>query len=136
MRHADIVITATAAKKRQSLFEFEDISSGTHIHAMGGDCPGKTELSAEFLNQVKLVVEYKPQSLVEGEVQQCEADLIYAELWELVCKNKPGRQNNQEITLFDSVGFALEDYSILRVVYELGKRTSTGYRVRFNTRTQ
>lgn len=126
VRHADIVITATAAKKRQSLFEFEDISSGTHIHAMGGDCPGKTELSAEFLNHVKLVVEYKPQSLVEGEVQQCAASLIYAELWELVCKNKPGRQNNHEITLFDSVGFALEDYSILRVVYELAKEYQLG----------
>ncbi|MDO9049598.1 MAG: ornithine cyclodeaminase [Methylobacter sp.] len=126
VRYADIVITATAAKKRQSLFEFEDISPGTYIHAMGGDCPGKTELSAEFLKQVKLVVEYKPQSLVEGEVQQCAADLIYAELWELVCKNKPGRQNSQEITLFDSVGFALEDYSILRVVYELAKEYQLG----------
>jgi len=126
VRHADIVITATAAKKRQSLFEFEDISPGAYIHAMGGDCPGKTELSVEFLNQVKLVVEYKPQSLVEGEVQQCAADLIYAELWELVCKNKPGRQNNHEITLFDSVGFALEDYSILRVVYELAKEHQLG----------
>ena len=126
VRHADIVITATAAKRRQSLFEFEDISPGTYIHAMGGDCPGKTELSGEFLNQVKLVVEYKPQSLVEGEVQQCAADLIYAELWELVCKNKPGRQNNYEITLFDSVGFALEDYSILRVVYELAKEYQLG----------
>jgi len=126
VRHADIVITATAAKRRQSLFEFEDISSGTHIHAMGGDCPGKTELSAEFLNQVKLVVEYKSQSLVEGEVQQCEANLVYAELWELVSKNKPGRQNHQEITLFDAVGFALEDYSILRVVHELAKEYQLG----------
>lgn len=126
VRHADIVITATAAKRRQSLFEFEDISSGTHIHAMGGDCPGKTELSAEFLNQVKVVVEYKPQSLAEGEVQQCEADLVYAELWELVCKNKPGRQNHQEITLFDAVGFALEDYSILRVVHELANEYQLG----------
>ena len=126
VRHADIVITATAVKKRQSLFEFEDISPGTHIHAMGGDCLGKTELSAEFLNQVKLVVEYKPQSLIEGEVQQCESNLIYAELWELVCKNKPGRQNNHEITLFDSVGFALEDYSILRVVYELATEHQLG----------
>jgi len=126
VRDADIVITATAVKKRQSLFEFEDISPGTHIHAMGGDCLGKTELSAEFLNQVKLVVEYKPQSLIEGEVQQCESNLIYAELWELVCKNKPGRQNNHEITLFDSVGFALEDYSILRVVYELATEHQLG----------
>ncbi|PKM09862.1 MAG: ornithine cyclodeaminase [Gammaproteobacteria bacterium HGW-Gammaproteobacteria-3] len=124
--NADIVITATAAKKRQSLFEFEDISPGTHIHAMGGDCPGKTELSAQFLNHAKLVVEYKPQSLVEGEVQQCGADLIYAELWELASKTKPGRQNNDEITFFDSVGFALEDYSILRVVYELAKDYQLG----------
>ena len=65
------------------------------------------------------MVEYKPQSLLEGEVQQCASDLIHAELWELVCKKKPGRQTHDEITLFDSVGFALEDYSILRVVYEL-----------------
>ncbi len=72
------------------------------------------------------MVEYKPQSLIEGEVQQCKANLIYAELWELVCKNKPGRRNNREITLFDSVGFALEDYSILRVVYELAKEYQLG----------
>jgi len=126
VRDADIVITATAAKKRQSLFEIEDIAPGAYILAMGGDSPGKTELSAEFLKQVRLVVEYKPQSLVEGEVQQCSAGLIYAELWELVCKNKLGRRNNREITLFDSVGFALEDYSILRVVYELAKEYQLG----------
>lgn len=126
VRDADIVITATAAKKRQSLFEIEDIAPGAYILAMGGDSPGKTELSAEFLKQVRLVVEYKPQSLIEGEVQQCPAGLIYAELWELVCKNKPGRWNNREITLFDSVGFALEDYSILRVVYELAKEYQLG----------
>lgn len=126
VRDTDIVITATAAKRRQSLFEFEDISSGTHIHAMGGDSHGKTELSAEFLNQVKLVVEYEPQSLIEGEVQQCAANLIHAELWELVCKKKPGRQNNDEITLFDAVGFALEDYSILRVVHELANEYYLG----------
>ncbi|MGR9014182.1 MAG: ornithine cyclodeaminase [Gammaproteobacteria bacterium] len=126
VRHADIVITATAAKKWQSLFEFEDISPGAFIYAIGGDNPGKTELSAELLKRVKLVVEYKPQTLVEGEVQQCAADLIYAELWELVCKKKPGRQDNQEVTLFDSVGFALEDYAILRVVYELAKEHQLG----------
>jgi ornithine cyclodeaminase len=126
VRHADVVITATAAKKRQSLLNIDDIAPGTFIHAMGGDCPGKTELSEEFLNQVKLVVEYTPQTLVEGEVQQCPAVPIYAELWELVCKLKPGRQDNQEITLFDSVGFALEDFSILRVVHELAKEHHIG----------
>jgi len=126
VRGADIVITATAAKKRQSLFSFEDIAPGAYIYAMGGDSPGKTELPAELLEQTKLVVEYKLQSLLEGEVQQCKADIVYAELWQLVCKHLPGRQNDQEVTLFDSVGFALEDYSILRVVYDLAEKHQLG----------
>jgi ornithine cyclodeaminase len=119
------VITATAAKKRQSLLDIGDIAPGTFIVAMGGDCPGKTELSADFLEHVKIVVEYQPQTLLEGEVQQCEDNSIYAELWVLVCKHKLGRQD-QEIILFDSVGFALEDYSILRTVYELAKEFQLG----------
>ncbi|MGZ5029372.1 MAG: ornithine cyclodeaminase [Methylobacter sp.] len=126
VRGADIVITATAAQKRHSLFRFEDIVPGTYINAMGCDCPGKTELPAELLEQTKLVIEYKLQSLLEGEVQQCDADIVYAELWQLVCKHLPGRQNDQEVTLFDSVGFALEDYSILRVVYDLAKKHQLG----------
>ncbi|MGZ5014063.1 MAG: ornithine cyclodeaminase, partial [Methylobacter sp.] len=46
--------------------------------------------------------------------------------WQLICKHKPGRQNDQEVTLFDSVGFALEDYSILRVVYDLAEKHQLG----------
>lgn len=119
VRNADIIVTGTAAKKRQSLFALEDIAAGTHIQAMGGDCPGKTELSPALLSAAKLVVEYMPQALVEGEVQQSDASRVHAELWELVGGHKPGRENAHEITVFDSVGFALEDFSILRLVYEL-----------------
>lgn len=126
VQEAGIVITATAAKKRQSLFNPAYISPGTFINAMGGDCPGKTELSVEFLKHVKLVVEYIPQSLIEGEVQQIGRDFIHAELWQLVSGIKPGRENQHEITLFDSVGFALEDFSILRVVYELADHYQLG----------
>jgi ornithine cyclodeaminase len=126
VHHADIIITATAAKKRQSLLNIGDIAPGTFIHAMGGDCPGKTELSADFLNHVKVVVEYLPQTLVEGEVQQCPANRIYAELWKLVGKHKPGRQDDQEIIMFDSIGFALEDYSMLRAVHELATAYQLG----------
>ncbi len=93
---------------------------------MGGDCPGKTELDVSLLQQSKIVVEYVPQSLIEGESQQCPSDSVYAELWELVCEKKPGRLNAQEITLFDSVGFALEDFSILRVVYALAEDCQLG----------
>lgn len=123
---ADLVITATALKQRQCLFGPEQIAPGTHINAIGGDCPGKTELPVALLNQAKIVVEFSPQSHLEGEVQQCDIQLIYAELWELVAKHKPGRVNNHEITLFDSVGFALEDYSALRVVYQLAQEYQMG----------
>lgn len=123
---SDIVVTATAAKAHQSLFELKDIRPGTHIHAMGGDCPGKTEFSADLIRQCKVVVEYKPQSLQEGELQQCPDYPAHAELWELITGVMPGRVNNQEITLFDSVGFALEDYSILRVVYQLARQYQLG----------
>lgn len=123
---ADIVVTATAAKKQQNLFYLEDIAPGTHIHAMGGDCLGKTELDVNLLMQSKVVVEYLPQSLVEGEMQQCPTYGIYAELWELVSKKKPGRTNMQEITLFDSVGFALEDFTVLRIIYALSVENQLG----------
>lgn len=126
VKDVDIVITATAAKQRQSLFTLEDIAPGTHINAIGGDCPGKTELPAELLSRVKLVVEYTPQSVVEGEIQQGDAGLIHAELAELVRGLKPGRENVEEITLFDSVGFALEDFSILHLVYELATEFGLG----------
>lgn len=119
VRDSDIIVTATAAKKHQTLFELQDIAPGTHIHAMGGDCPGKTELSPALLHAAKIVVEFIPQALQEGEVQQCSASSIYAELWELAAKRKPGRENDAEITVFDSVGFALQDFSVLRLVYDL-----------------
>ena len=122
----DIIITATAKSARQVLFESQDISPGTHISAIGGDCPGKTEFSRALLEASKIVVEYTPQALKEGEVQQCGASNIYAELWELVTQRKPGRVNTAEITLFDSVGFALEDFTTLRLVYELALEHQLG----------
>ncbi len=126
VRHADIVITATAAYGRQRLFTLQDIAPGTHINAIGCDCPGKTELPSELLDVAKIVVEYLPQSLVEGEVQQCGAGRVHAELWELVTGSKPGRESDDEITLFDSVGFALEDYSALRLIFQLASEYALG----------
>lgn len=126
IRNADIVITAAAAKTQQVLFELQDIAPGTHIHAIGGDCPGKTELSRTLLEAAKVVVEFIPQALIEGEVQQCGANSIYAELWELVAKPKCGRENATEITVFDSVGFALEDFATLRLVHVLALEYQLG----------
>lgn len=123
---ADIIVTATAAKKQVELFSIGQIKPGAHIHAMGGDCPGKTEFSPTILKQCKVVVEYIPQSKDEGEIQQGDVSLIDAELWEVISGKKAARENDQEITFFDSVGFALEDFSILKLVYQLAQDMNLG----------
>jgi len=127
--NADIVVTATAAKKRSKLFTINDIKDGTHIHAMGGDCPGKTEFSTDILERSKVVVEFLEQSLHEGEIQQADKSIVYAELWEIIQAKKMTRETDSETTFFDSVGFALEDFSILRLVYQLAQDMNLGEEV-------
>ncbi len=119
---ADIIITATAARGRQNILELNWLMPGQHICAIGGDSPGKTELEPNILRNSKVVVEYFPQTHLEGEIQNLGAtasDYVYAELWEIISGRKPGRSNPDEITVFDSVGFALEDFSVLRLCYQL-----------------
>lgn len=119
IKNSDVIITATAAKKNVKIIEDEWVLPGMHINAIGGDCPGKTELDPKTLSRSKIVVEFLEQTRHEGEIQQVNPQSIYAELWELASRKKPGRTSPSEITVFDSVGFALEDYSILRYVYRL-----------------
>ena len=93
-----------------------------HINAVGGDCPGKTEFDAPALQRAQVFVEYEPQTRIEGELQQMPADFAVTELWRVLQRQAPGRTAPEQITLFDSVGFALEDYSALRTMYGLAKR--------------
>jgi len=123
---ADIIVTATAAKQQVELFGIEQLKPGAHIHAMGGDCLGKTEFSLGFLQQCKVVVEYIPQSKSEGEIQQGDESLVYAELWEVITGKKTARLNDHEVTFFDAVGFALEDFSILKLIYQLATKMEVG----------
>lgn len=123
---ADLVVTATAAKLKERILTDEMIGPGVHIHGLGGDCPGKTELDPALLDRAKIVVEYSPQSREEGEIQNQPHANIHAELWELVTGRRLGRESDEEVTLMDSVGFALEDYSALRLVYELVQETGIG----------
>lgn len=129
IKFADVIVTATASRQRVELFGVDQVKQGAHIHAMGGDCSGKTEFSADVLQQCKVVVEYVPQSKDEGEIQQGGEALIHAELWEVITGKKTGRENDDEITFFDAVGFALEDFSILKLVYELAIEMNVGEEV-------
>jgi ornithine cyclodeaminase len=113
---ADIVTTVTADKRNAVILTPEMITAGMHLNAVGGDCPGKTELHPDILRRpdARVVVEFEPQSRIEGEIQQMEPDFVVAELTDVLAGRRPGRVNDREVTIFDSVGFALEDFSSLR----------------------
>jgi ornithine cyclodeaminase len=118
---ADIVTTVTADKRNATILTPELIVPGMHLNAVGGDCPGKTELHADILRRpdARVVVEYEPQSRIEGEIQQLEPDFPVSELSAVLAGRVPGRASAQEVTIFDSVGFALEDFSALRYLMRL-----------------
>lgn len=125
VENVNIITTATANKKQTKILDASIIKSGLHINGIGGDCLGKTEFDKNILFRAKIFVEYLPQTKHEGEIQQSDAS-IYAELWELVCGIKKGRESDSEITLFDSVGFALEDFAILKFIYQLCLKNNIG----------
>ena len=116
MQGAQIVTTVTADKQYATILTDNMIGEGIHINAVGGDCPGKTELHKDILLRSQIFVEYEPQSRIEGEIQQLEADHPVTELWQVINGEAPGRTAASDITLFDSVGFAIEDFSALRYV--------------------
>jgi ornithine cyclodeaminase len=113
---ADVVTTCTADKTRAIVVADEWVRPGMHLNAIGGDCPGKTELDAAILDRARVFVEYEPQTRIEGEIQAKGPDFPVTELWEVLAGRTPGRRSADEITLFDSVGFAIEDFSALRYV--------------------
>ncbi len=112
---ADLVSVATAIKDRQSLITPAMLRPGMHINAVGGDCPGKTELDPALLPACDIIVEYEPQTRIEGEIQGTEHPVT--EFHEIVRGRRAGRLDDSSITLFDSVGFALEDHAALNWLY-------------------
>lgn len=110
---AQIVTTCTADKAHATILTDNMVGAGVHLNAIGGDCPGKTELAPAILQRATIFVEYPEQTRVEGEIQQLAADHPVTELWQVVTGQVPGRTDPAQITLFDGVGFAVEDFSAL-----------------------
>jgi ornithine cyclodeaminase len=121
---AQIITTVTADKQYATILTDNMVGNGVHINAVGGDCPGKTELHRDILLRSDIFVEYPPQTRVEGEIQQLDADHPVIELWQVMTGEVSGRRDPRQITLFDSVGFATEDFSALRYVRD--RLQSTG----------
>ena len=120
---AHIVSTATADKQNATILSDNMVGAGVHINAVGGDCPGKTELHRGILLRSDIFVEFPEQTRVEGEIQQLAADHPVTELWQVIAGKVAGRTAERQITLFDSVGFAIEDFSALRYVRDQLKAT-------------
>ena len=113
VRGADIVTTVTADKRNAVVLSAEHLSPGMHVNGVGGDCPGKTELHADVLRGANVFVEYEPQTRIEGDLQQMPADFAVTEFWRVLVGQAPGCTIVAQVTVFDSVGFALEDFSAL-----------------------
>jgi ornithine cyclodeaminase len=128
VRGADIVTTATADKCNATILTPDMIAAGMHLNAVGGDCPGKTELHADILRakDIRIVVEYEPQARIEGEIQHLDALTQVTEFSDIVRGRRPGRASDREVTLFDSVGFALNDFSSLRYLQRLNAEQPDG----------
>lgn len=115
---ADIITTCTADKQNAVVLTSDMVAPGTHINAIGGDCPGKTELDPAILERGEVFVEYPPQTRIEGEIQHLGPDFPVVELWSVFRGDVPGRTAPEQITVFDSVGFAVEDFTALRYLAE------------------
>ncbi|MCO5090728.1 ornithine cyclodeaminase [Bosea sp. (in: a-proteobacteria)] len=122
---AGIVTTVTADKQYATILTDNMVGPGIHINAVGGDCPGKTEIHRDVLLRADIFVEYPPQTRIEGDIQQLPPDHPVTELWKVITGAAPGRSDARQITLFDSVGFAIEDFSALRYVHERIREAGT-----------
>jgi ornithine cyclodeaminase len=120
---ADIITTVTADRLRATILSDNMVGAGVHINAVGGDCPGKTELQREILLRADVFVELPEQTRIEGEIQQMAPDFPVTELWQVIVGEATGRRSQDQITIFDSVGFAIEDFSALRYLRDLVEGT-------------
>lgn len=131
----DIVCTATPSTK--PVVERAWIRPGTHINAMGADGHGKQELDPQILKDGLVVVDDIAQAQGSGEVNvplrdgQLAMDDLQANLGEIVAGLKPGRADEQQITIFDSTGLAIQDVALARVVYQAAQEGGVGRSIDF-----
>jgi len=123
---ADIITTITADKANAIVVTDDMIALGVHINAVGGDSPGKTELDPAILDRATVFVELEEQTRIEGEIQRKSADFPVTHFWKVITAQAQGRTSAEQITLFDSVGFALEDMSALRYMMDQARERGFG----------
>lgn len=130
VRDADIIVAATPSTT--PIVMDDSIEQGMHINAIGADAPGKNELDPKIFKRTKIVVDRIEQAIRIGDIQTAfslgiitKAD-IYAEIGELVTGRKKGRETDDEITVFDSSGLAIQDIATAYTVYKRAQQKKMG----------
>jgi ornithine cyclodeaminase/alanine dehydrogenase len=122
VEQADILITTT--RGRGELVDADWVKPGTHIVAIGTDQRGKQELDPELFRTAKIIVDSITQCTEKGETWHplnrniITKDDIHAEIGEILLGRKPGRESDEEITIFDSTGMAIQDNTTASKIYE------------------
>jgi len=136
LRGSDICVTCTSA--RAAFVSAADIAPGTFIAAVGADNRGKQELAPALVASATVVADSLEQCVEIGELQHVipaglmTRDQVHGELADLVAGRRPGRTRDDEITIFDSSGVALEDVAAAVVVYEKARATGRGTEVKLD----
>lgn len=136
VRQSDICVTCTPS--REAFLGPDDVRPGTFIAAVGADHPEKQELDPVLMTKNKIVCDMLEQCTVMGELHHgLEARVVtradvHAELGEVVAGKKPGRESEEEITIFDSTGMALQDVAAAAFLYEKVERQGGGVRINFS----
>ena len=136
IENADIICTATSSIK--PVFEDKDVKSGTHLSAIGGYTPEMQELPVETVARARIVVDSRATVMDEaGDIVQAiragviDESNIYAELGEIVLGTKEGRQSDNEITFFKSVGNAVQDATAAQLALKNARAMRLGVEVEF-----
>lgn len=133
VKDVDVVVTVTPSRK--PIVKDGWIKPGTHIGAIGADAPGKEELDPAILQKAKIVVDDLEQARHSGEINVPLAKgiislkQIYGELGEIIAGKKVGRASDEEITIFDSTGLAIQDAVTAKLAYEKALKAGLGIRL-------
>ena len=130
-RAADIIVTVTLARKGPQIMR-EYLKPGTHVTAIGADGPDKQELDAKCLLGTKVVndgIEFASKNgetfhaIQEGYLKKED---IHAEIGEIILGKKPGRESDEEITVYDTVGMGVMDLGMALAIYKKAKEQGMG----------
>jgi alanine dehydrogenase len=132
---ADVLLTTTPS--REPVVKSKWVSPGTHINAMGADAPGKQELDSHVLQKAKIFIDCWDQASHSGEINipvhegLVRKSDIQGKIGDVILGTVPGRTSDEEITVFDSTGLAVQDIVTAWNVYEKALQKGVGQKMNF-----